>query len=578
MSTDNDIIGKYKNAALNYPRVDEDSQSPEPPPVLSKREVHASLAFPNTVCVPSDPVRTDPASKWFSPHLWDGEGDQLKARSDNEVKYFIGAAHTFKSMYEDMDRAIKSKKPDRFVYILAWTFMDQFLMDPNNEYSKLWDMLYKSSKSEMKIRAMLWYNKLKVKDFWGGVAAIIGKVTEKKDVITGAQGIVNINSLDNGIAVHDNLTLRFGSHHQKVMIIFDGEELIAYCGGIDLDPETLYNHDIHCRIKGGAAYDLYKVFVQRWNDHPENDDTLEVAKTLLSPGSQMNRRGIHMLPENHFSSAMEVLNNKQTVQIGRTYGKGSQRNPLMDWTNLVEDPTNIHIPIQELSLTSGFALKTNYRFAPNGEQSAKELILHAIRKASRYIYIEEQYLVDMDTSKALQDALIRGLDKLIIIIAAKPDLPQADLRRSLFLRPLMEGFKDSVHVFTEDIQWELGIHSKLFIIDDEVVITGSANCSRRSYTYDSEVMAGISEQESFKFIYGFTFAHRLRMALWSFHLKLHKESEQPEFADPIASSVHWVHLPERPRVTPYKLKKLEKGMGDDNLWDKSYDPDPSFSI
>ena len=72
---------------------------------------------------------------------------------------------------------------------------------------------------------------------------------------------------------------QIGSHHQKVLIVKGSEGLIAFCGGIDINPDRIHNvgatfgctfQDVHCRIKGPAAHDLLKIFLERWKDHPDS--------------------------------------------------------------------------------------------------------------------------------------------------------------------------------------------------------------------------------------------------------------------------------------------------------------------
>jgi phosphatidylserine/phosphatidylglycerophosphate/cardiolipin synthase-like enzyme len=57
------------------------------------------------------------------------------------------------------------------------------------------------------------------------------------------------------------------------------------------------------------------------------------------------------------------------------------------------------------------------------------------------------------------------------------------------------------------------IHSKTWIIDDEFVITGSANCSRRSLYTDAELSVGVLDEDPSDY----HFAISLRRALWGEH-------------------------------------------------------------
>jgi phosphatidylserine/phosphatidylglycerophosphate/cardiolipin synthase-like enzyme len=91
-----------------------------------------------------------------------------------------------------------------------------------------------------------------------------------------------------------------------------------------------------------------------------------------------------------------------------------------------------------------------YRFAPKGEQTAKRMILKAIREARQFIYIEDQYLVSMELSRALQAALPR-IQHLTIVMPDSPlvagDMRQPYYRRREFIAPLKKAGGSKVRVF-----------------------------------------------------------------------------------------------------------------------------------
>ena len=72
------------------------------------------------------------------------------------------------------------------------------------------------------------------------------------------------------------------------------------------------------------------------------------------------------------------------------------------------------------------------------------------------------------------------------------------------------------------------------IVDDKFAMIGSANCGLRSYTHDSEIVAGIFDESQDK-PGSIHFAHALRIKLWAKHLGL----PEAKVFDPIAAAVHW---------------------------------------
>jgi hypothetical protein len=92
------------------------------------------------------------------------------------------------------------------------------------------------------------------------------------------------------------------------------------------------------------------------------------------------------------------------------------------------------------------------------------------------------------------------------------------------------------------------VHSKLMIVDDELVLIGSANVGQRSMTYDSELQIGVVDSAG-------TFARALRMAIWQEHTGRAAASlEDPAAAiglfrdDVAASSGHVKPYPVDPRA------------------------------
>ncbi|MDH3312064.1 MAG: phospholipase D-like domain-containing protein [Nitrosopumilus sp.] len=99
------------------------------------------------------------------------------------------------------------------------------------------------------------------------------------------------------------------------------------------------------------------------------------------------------------------------------------------------------------------------------------------------------------------------------------------------------------------------LHSKIFLIDDEFAIIGTANCNNRGYTHDNEVAAGIYGTYDKKT----TFAQELRIRLWMEHLDQNRE----DLVDPIASVRHW----SSPSSTA-KIAKYDPDGGSDPFWQR----------
>jgi len=541
-------------------------------------------------------------------------------RSGNEVIELIDGPQAF----VEMVRAIKTATTqDHFIYLLGWWLTDSFALLPGNSASTIDALLWNTgwitfqmgtgptvTEANQRVKVAFPANskddpvqrffgipafgagcksryKLRVDfdvevdydlDTWPSSNGV--RINRGQVVNTGVQvramlydqpmtqnsaEVDHINALPNGAAILDSRHLNLGSHHQKVLIVNGSDGLIAFCGGIDINSDRLYQkgvgsnrngdtegapfHDVHCRIKGPAAWDLLQIFVERWQDHP-NHAALDTQKGQL--------RGTSMgIPQS-------IAGQTNWVQIGRTYGNGTRH---------------------------GGIGRGGYQFAPNGEQTARQMFLHAIAQARKFIYIEDQYLVNYEAMEELIAALpnIQHLTVLIphgsITLMGSPDgravRNQVNFRRREFIARLRRMGGEKVRVFylvAQPMNQIKGlhtyVHSKTWIFDDQFAIIGSANCNRRSWTHDSEVVAGIYDQGDGTKL---RFPHWLRMRLWAEHLNLDVSRDASRLTDGVASAALWLagRRPAGARIATYDENRDIESSPSQADWDTIIDPDGS---
>jgi phosphatidylserine/phosphatidylglycerophosphate/cardiolipin synthase-like enzyme len=513
-----------------------DPLCPDPPKALVDREVRVALNQVTTIRVADDVPSPDP-KRWFT-KLVDGLGNALPVTDNNEVTYLIDGPKTFEAMTEAIRSTFGDPVKARrgyYIYLLGWYLEDRLVLVPGHNDTEVVKLLVQASENDVQIRVMLW------KQRFAEQAAVV----ETADRINGKTDII-VNGvkkrIKSGGAIIDSRTLRFGCHHQKILVVSGKDGLQAFCGGLDINTDRLEQyHDVHCRIRGSGALELSHIFEQRWDDHPDSKEFDE-----KEPLRSLSFRDVVLTGKQHY------------VQVARTFGNGKKHSGIRNVVVSSAPPPVV--------VTAG------YKFAPEGEQTVKAMVLHAIKQARRFIYMEELYLVNMDVSRALEDAL-GHIEHLTILMTESGLLPeydpgdvrpfwgrhQADYRRQKFLAPLWNKARDKVHVFTLNAANKPHnyVHAKTWIMDDEFAIIGSANCNRRSYTHDSDAIAGISDAPS-KSGVKYTFAHRLRIALWAEHLGMDTQEGHAELADGVASVVHWLKEPQ-PKIKPYpELSGLER--------------------
>lgn len=274
--------------------------------------------------------------------------------------------------------------------------------------------------------------------------------------------------------------------HQKAVTV-DGD--VAYVGGMDISTfqgdrwDTSEHrlrfgpnwHDVQVRIRGEAVDDVQSNFCQRWN--------ATVGWNELEP-------------------------------LKRTTADRS-------WTT----------PAQIVrTIPTGF-----YPFAPDGEYGIYHVLIAAIRRAERYIYLENQYLWAPEIVDELRDAINRPRSdrfRVVIVLPAKAysgkydndehvrALADADGGRGIFSAYSL--YAGGPAIGNSGFRYlPIYVHAKVSIVDDEWFSVGSANLNGRGIATDAEMnVHGIDPDV----------ARHLRIRLWSEHLGI--SEEQVAIADP----------------------------------------------
>jgi phosphatidylserine/phosphatidylglycerophosphate/cardiolipin synthase-like enzyme len=303
------------------------------------------------------------------------------------------------------------------------------------------------------------------------------------------------------------------------------------------DPESMSGgggaplHDVHCRIEGPAAFDLLHTFIRRWDHHPDSR-AIELRAPLRGRTRVPSAALVRPLPPAR-SSTGETC----SIIVGRTF------NPRRG---------------------SGMAR----------ERDIKAMLLAAIPQARRFIYMEEQYLLNLDAARALRAAL-PNIQHLTVVIAGSDingDTPCIWTYRREFLQALTRGLAPelaskvrlfqlvtppipgiappcSTHrrAYTPTFGRHTYVHAKCWVFDDEMAVTGSANCNKRGWEHDTEIGAFMFDDRVPTSAATHTFAQRLRMDLWSEHLDL----PAARLADGVTSASHWLRPPTTARILPY---------------------------
>ncbi len=328
-----------------------------------------------------------------------------------------------------------------------------------------------------------------------------------------------------GEALLDQRVRRGGSHHQKMVLIRHRDRPdadVAFVGGIDLchsrrddaahagDPQSQrldrrYGprppwHDAMVEIRGPAVVDVLATFLQRWND-PTPLDHNNPYRRMLQRAARMPR---HATPLSDVVTGQAVAGPHQ-VQVLRTY------------------------PFK----------RPPFPFAAEGERTIARAYEHAFARATRLVYLEDQYLWSDVVARTLAEALRRS--PRLQVIAVVPRFPDQDgrvsgppnrLRQLTAMKLLTEagGDRFAVYDLENDAGTPVYVHAKVCIVDDTWMTCGSDNFNRRSWTHDSELTCAVVDPDGL-------LPRRLRTALWSEHLGL--PLDDPRLAEVDAAGELW---------------------------------------
>src|SRR3954447_2547349 len=420
----------------------------------------------------------------------------------NDAAFFLDGKAYFKALSDTLQTAQKS---DHFIYILGWMLDADFPLVGSDQSTTLFSLLKTASGNGVEIRILVWENlipdysqkcqaafsNLNPRPHTSALADnhtfypsaqldFIGKklIPAANDVLTKVSRMTRAaDSLIVQLKIILGTATNPGAHHEKVVVVKNDNGLVAYCGGMDINPNRLASgasapyptvHDVTCRVAGPAAHEVLQRFKRRWANHP----------------------GTH----------------------GIALGGANEKPP------------------KERPQPAPYATVVGTYNSPNGgrdrDRSGRDAYLKIIENAQSYIYIEDQYLVNLDIARALNKKIKEpNFQRLMFAIqdaeATRSDLLIPNRKRRGFLTAVTDGVNDrereKVVLAVLDRRrsaqdrYHPGMHAKTMVVDDQVAVIGSTNINQRSFTNDSETSIVVF-QDGAK-VEG-NFARRLRSETW----------------------------------------------------------------
>ncbi|PIN09997.1 Phospholipase D1 [Handroanthus impetiginosus] len=467
--------------------------------------------------------------------------------------------------WEDIFYAISNAK--HLVYIAGWSVYikimlvrDERRLKPSGDMT-LGELLKKKANEGVRVLMLVWDDQtsiklLKLKE--DGLMATHDKDTESYFHNTQVHCVLCPRNPDDGCSMlrHIEFDLMF-THHQKIVV---RRRIVSFIGGIDLCDrryDTQFHslfrtlatthhedfhqancmgatvkkgdlrkpwHDVHCKLEGPAAWDVLYNFEQRWRKQGGKDllVPLQELKSIIIPPSSV------MFPDDRETWNVQVF---QYIDDGAT-------------SRFPESP-------EEAANSSRVSGEDSII-----DRSIQDAYIHAIRRAKKFIYIENQYFLGssfswysndieivskieagvqaildwqkrtmemmyMDIAKALKAKGIRANPKNYLTFFC---LGNREMKKSGEYEPSQKQEPNTYYSRAQQSRrGMIYVHAKMKIVDDEYIIIGYANINQRSMDggRDTEIAMGAYQpyhlsckQPAKSQIHGF------RMALWYEHMGL----------------------------------------------------------
>lgn len=167
---------------------------------------------------------------------------------------------------------------------------------------------------------------------------------------------------------------------------------------------------------------------------------------------------------------------------------GLQTSFIIDWYSTTKEFLSSHkyFPILR---NEGDSLMQIVTSGPTGEfKGIHQGIFHAITNAKEYVYIQTPYFIPTENLMlAIQTAALSGVE-VRLMLPEKSDTVFVHFATMSYIKDLLHS-KVKVDFYKEGF-----LHSKLMIIDDSLVIVGSANMDVRSFEHNFEIDAFIYDK------------------------------------------------------------------------------------
>ncbi|HEX9821349.1 MAG TPA: phospholipase D-like domain-containing protein [Methylomirabilota bacterium] len=378
---------------------------------------------------------------------------------------------------DQMEAVVKSLGAGDFVYLAAWFFEPATPLTAGGvPGATTWGELFaKKAREGTKVRIILndfdptsgfdgWLQGAALAPLDASIAAMPAPERDNYKYLVSLHP-AHAGTLKTLAAGQGGRNVYLAGHHQTFMVARRGDEMSAFCGGVDIEsrrtparwsPTGLMGwHDLHVVLEGPITRDLEREFVMRWNR--EKGASRRAARPGWKAHETLERTPLG-------ATDNTPAKTPHRVQMSRTLGVDSPFGP----------------------------------YATERDDVA-EVYRRVIATATSHLYLESQSF----RSPRLADAIVRqgrarrDLIVIVVLTAAEafddvkdPIRRHGDHLQFETLETLAAGLGARARFFTLANR---AVHSKLLMVDDRMMTLGSANASVRSFELDSELNVSVAD-------------------------------------------------------------------------------------
>lgn len=365
------------------------------------------------------------------------------------------------SYFSALERCLKNAR--REVLILGWDIWPGLKLIrrhaiPTQESGKLFNLLKQiaGERTDLQIRLLMWK------------APVFVRMDRAKET----RRLKNKDLPDNIQFIRDDHLPFNASHHEKLVIV---DRSVAFVGGIDL-------------TKG------------RWSQihHPLNrtriDRDADTQNIRQDVQLCLSGKDCTAALTDHFNRRWRKATGDALPDLQQTGSAESE--PEDVW------PTPLAVHWEDVDIAVSRTVG-----AYDGQPAIREIekaYTAAINQAQHFIYIENQYLTSESICNALLERMNQNRDLKVLVVGPREpsgtvekitmSKGRHDFRDAFKRAGLLERIRivyPTVHDIAEHVR-PIYVHSKLMIVDDRILIVGSANISNRSMGLDTELTVTIA--------------------------------------------------------------------------------------